>query len=120
MPPQRCDDVCTNDADKSATAFSPPKLTLQPINDELTSAKVSEFCTTISPLELHPSQTTSDDCLQELPWDSLQVERNFKDAKEESIISDVLTGTCGCKLGSGKSQCFGPISEKTITQMRIS
>ena len=36
-------DVCTNkeDADKSAMAFSPPKLTSQPINDKLTSDEVT-------------------------------------------------------------------------------
>lgn len=37
-------------------------------------------------LESHPSQISSNDCLQEVPLDSLQVERSFEDAKEESII----------------------------------
>ena len=59
--PRAGDDVCTNkeDADNSAMAFSPPKLTSQPINDELTSDEVAESSTTISPSESYPSQITT-------------------------------------------------------------
>ena len=64
MAPRAGDDVCMNeeDADKSATAFSLPASTSQPINDELTSDEVAKFSTTISLLESHTLQSTSDNC----------------------------------------------------------
>ena len=60
MAPRAGGDVCTSkeDADNSAMVFSPPKLTSQPINDELTSDEVAKSSTTISPSELYPSQIT--------------------------------------------------------------
>ena len=118
MAPRAGDDVYTNEEDAEKSALSSPESTSQPINDELTSDEVAESSMTISPSESHPSQISSDECLQEVPLDSLQVERSFEDAKEESIIDDFLTRTCGCKLGNGKSPCSGHVSQKTITQMR--
>ena len=90
MTPRIGDDVCTNeeDAGKSAMAFSLPKLTLQPINDKLTSDEVAKYSMTISSSESHPSQSMSDVCVQELPRDFLQVKQSLEDPKKESIIDD--------------------------------
>ena len=117
MGPRDSEDSCTNeeDIDASVTAFLPPESNSLAMNS---GGEATVSSATIVPREVHRSQTSSDDCGQDLPQDCLQIERSFEDEKEEAIIEHFLERTCGCKVGSGKSPCFGLISRETITQMR--
>lgn len=119
MAPRAGEDVCTNeeDADKSATAFSPPELTSQP--KKTTNSQVAKLP---NPLRFQNHTLCR-------VW-TITVSRNShgvlcKSNKASGYDGRVhhrwrwwwrfLTRTCGCMLGSGKLPCSSHISQKTIT-----